>query len=199
MNYNYKTKEGKTVRVFYNEGFRDKEDFGTMSWFEGTDEDYREKEERIQKDQNGKLYFCYNGEKIFVENFEAYTPEGLIKNLNEVYAEDLCHTLIKYGMDSLRVMMKVKKLDIVDMGAFGRVAFSTSSNFDDPENYTWIEYKFVKEYLHNPEDCYKLRLRPANEEDQGVYPSEDYYVRDLIGLLKACKDNFQLTEKKKSH
>ena len=51
MNYNYKTKEGKTVRVFYNEGFRDKEDFGTMSWFEGTDEDYREKEERIQKER----------------------------------------------------------------------------------------------------------------------------------------------------
>ena len=61
MHYNYKTKEGKAVKVFYAEGFRNKEDFGTMSWFEGTGEDYKEKEERIQKDQSGKLYFFLVG------------------------------------------------------------------------------------------------------------------------------------------
>ena len=194
MNYTFKTKEGKDLKIFYNDLFVDKDNYGIVTFFKTTGNKCKEIKKDVKKDESGRLYFFYNREKLFMDEFKAYTPEELI-GLTNMRQNDLCHTLIKYGLDSLHVLMRVKKLDIIDMGVFGRLAFETNSPFDTDEDYVWIEYEFVDEYLRNPKNGYKLKLKPVKMEDRELYPTKDYYVEDLVSLLRKCKDKFKLVTK----
>ena len=191
MNYTFKTKEGNDLKIFYNDLFVDKDNYGIVTFFKTTGNKYKEIKKNVQKDKSGRLYFFYNREKFFMDEVKACSPEELI-DLPNMGPDDLCHTLIKYGLDSLHVLMKVKKLDIIDMGKLGRIAFETSSPFDKEEDRVWIEYEFIDEYLRNPKDGYKLKLKPGKMEDRELYSTKDYYVEDLVSLLRECKDKFKL-------
>ena len=57
----------------------------------------------------------------------------------------------------------------------------------------WVEYKFTdNEFVRRPEDCYKLVLIAKDEAVREWYPREDYYVCDLVSLIAARPDLFQL-------
>ena len=57
----------------------------------------------------------------------------------------------------------------------------------------WVDYKFTdSEFVRNPWDCYKLILVARDESIRDWYPREDYYVCDLVSLISARPDLFQL-------
>ena len=74
MNYNFKLKSGKIIRVFHNNFFIDEQDneYGVVSWnnAEGSGK-YEEVGERAHKDETGRIYFMYNKEKIYMDTFIA--------------------------------------------------------------------------------------------------------------------------------
>lgn len=146
--------------------------------------------------EKGRKFFTWNHETFYMDDFIAYSPLELIKELDsndsDIYDEDLCSTLLKYGMDSLTLRIKTKKLEIVPLPYGGYMSFEVYSNHEKPEDYTWIEYKFIEEHHRMPSNCYKLKLVPKKEEEYSIYPKEDFYVSDLMALLNKRKDLYQL-------
>lgn len=146
----------------------------------------------IRADENGKQFFTWDRKRIYTEDFLAFSPEELVKKFEakefNLRDETLCHTLIKYGIDSLHVIINTSPLMRVNFGNFS-VGFEVFSSFD--EETIPVEYKFQEEYLKRPTDCYKLKLVPAKEEEYDLYPKKEYYVSDLVSLM-AFNDDFQL-------
>ena len=198
MNYTFRLKDNSTLRVFYNDLFKDVENktHGTVSWFEHFENgEHREIVRTVRIGEDERRFFTWNKEKIYLDEFLAYTPDKLVERLHDVKArvidEDLCHTLLRYGMDSVRVKRRVKPLEGFDFGGL-RLTFEVMSSLDKPEDKDWVNYRFVEEYLHTPDSCYKLKLAPLEAEHVGVYPSRDYYVSDLVSLIGKCKDEFDV-------
>lgn len=190
MNYKFRIND-QVVRVFINDLFDDKKETAGVVTIRDNGKKY---DRTLRYDENGKKFFTWNHEKIFFDDFLAMTPDefvNAIHNKSNVYDEDLCHTLLKYGINCLRVEMKQKPLDRIDFGDI-IIGFKTSSNHEDESKFNWIEYRFIEEYCRMPKDNYKLKLVPANEDEYDIYPKEDYYTSDLIGLLKACSDEFRI-------
>lgn len=182
MDYKFKTKDGSILRVFYNDLFIREDNYGTVSWF--SKEKNRSVMKKVKKDENGKLYFTHNREKIFMENFEAYTPEEIIENIKNVCGEDLCHTLLKYGIDCFHVMIKTKPLWFLNFGNV-KIGFDVSTSLDDPNENKWIEYKIVNdEDEYSPKNNYKFKLVPVNEKDYEIYPKERFYTDDFMSHLR---------------
>jgi hypothetical protein len=136
-------------------------------------------------------YFEVDGQKIMFMDFICPSTEYLVKNFEKYHDKDLCQVLIKHGMDSVRIMLRKKKLDLVNFGGhiFG---FDTSSPRDKVEDYDWVEYKFVNEDFSNPRDNYKLKMVPVDDDLRLVYGSERTYVCDLVSLIKHRKDLYQI-------
>ena len=129
-----------------------------------------------------------------MHDFKAYSPSELVKKSQEdkIKGEDICHTLMKYGMNSIILKLRTKKLERVNFGGFS-LGFITRGSCDKPEDFDWVKYSFVEDYLHMPKDCYKFKLVPTTEEDKEIYGVERYYVDDLASLI--CKNaDFELSE-----
>lgn len=197
MNYTFKLSTGEELRVFYNGLFVDKvkKTHGTVSFWKGTGDPHREYVRTVRVDEDGRRFFTWDHEKVFMDQFLAYSPEELVKRYEDadknVIDDDLCHTLEKYGMDSLLLEIKEKPLTKISFGDCV-IGFKTESNHDKPEEYNWITYQFLEEYNRMPQDGYKLKLVPADKEQYEMYPKEDYYVSDLNGLILRCRDQFRL-------
>jgi hypothetical protein len=147
-------------------------------------------EHQIIKTEEGE-YFEVDGKKINFMDFICPSPAYLVEHFEKYRDKDLCQVLIKHGMDSVRIMLRKKKLDLVNFGGhiFG---FDTSSPRDNIEDYDWVEYKFVNEDFSDPKDNYKLKMVPADEKLRQFYGSERTYVCDLVGLIKHRPDLYQI-------
>lgn len=199
MNYSFKMENGKKLEVYYNDLFVDEKEnvYGNVSFYENGKEYTR----TVRGDQGKRTFFTWDKEKVYMDSFEAYSPEELVSAFSSgdehISGNDLCHTLEKYGIDSLHMLIKTKKLDIL---CFGDVIIKveTSSPFDKEENFSWIEYEFSEEYLRRPQDGYKLKLIPAHDGEKEIYPKEDFYVTDLAGLICCRQDLYRLILPKKN-
>lgn len=202
MDYSYKMKNGEILKVFFNNLVSDMDTkngiYGTISFWKNNNKKYKEYIRSVRKDENGKRFFTWDKEKIYLDDFIAYSPKELVKRFydkdNTLYGGDICRTLQKYGMDSLRLYINVKPLEIIDFPGIGRFTFEVTSSFENKDKYVWIEYRFFPEYLRMPEDNYMLKLIPAKDKDLSIYPKKDYYVDDLAGLIFSCTDTFKLVE-----
>lgn len=197
MNFNFKLKNGEIINVFLNDFIKDekKGEYGVVSWNASKkSNEYKEAYTYVHKDSEGREFFNYKGEKVYMDEFEALTPEELI---NKIYSEEwlntdnLTWTLMKYGIDSIRVIQPKKPMTgfIVGDAFFG---FETSRYGEDKSNWEKIEYKFEETSIHKLKSNYKIKLTPANKEHIGVYASRDYYISDLLGLFRKCTDDYQL-------
>ena len=175
---------GKKTQCFFNDfASGDMTMYGTMTTY---DENGESGEYKVIKDQKGRLYFVVNGEQIMFDDHHCFTPNELVENLGEIRDYNLCQTLMKYGMDSVRVMRNVLDFDHRD-------AMKRHDVKEQLENGKWIEYKFVSdEYLSEPKDNYKLKLVPAKEEDRETYPEWRTYVCDMVSLFANRADLYQL-------
>lgn len=200
MEYKYKTKNGTVVRAFYNKFVPvDENHFGTMSWCQKGEHGDTEKHSTVLKDDSGKMYFMYNDDKIFVDDFLAYEPAELIKLMQDkstnIFHEELLYTLMKYGINSIHVMQKKKPMTgFVVGGAF--FGFEDMGIGEDKSNWDDVEYKFAETDMFKLSDNYKIKLTPADENNLGVYASRDYYVRDLFSLLTSDTNEFTAFENK---
>ena len=142
-------------------------------------------------------HFDVDGQTIMCkEDMVCMTPAELveaIKEKNRVWDSDLCCTLIKHGIDSLTLKIRSKPLEKYNFGGGLIVSFRSESARDKVEDMIWVDYKFTdNEYVRNPWDCYKLVLIARDEAVRDWYPKEDYYVCDLVSLISARPDLFQL-------
>ena len=142
-------------------------------------------------------HFEVNGQTIMCkEDMVCMTPAELIeaiKEKNRVWDSNLCCTLIKHGIDSLTLKIRSKPLEKYNFGGGLIVSFRSESARDKVEDMIWVDYKFTdNEYVRNPWDCYKLVLVARDEAVRDWYPREDYYVCDLVSLISARPDLFQL-------
>ena len=198
MHFKFKTKKSEVLKVFYNDLLANekRKTYGTVSIGEFKDGTYKEYERTVRIDEIGRKFFTWNREVFYMDQFLAYSPAELIERVNskddDILPEDLCATLLRYGIDSLTLMIKTKKLEIVPHPYGGYISLNVYSNHEKPEDYTWIEYKFIEEHHRMPSNCYKLKLVPKKEEEYSIYPKEDFYVSDLMALLNKRKDLYQL-------
>ena len=184
MYYNFNI-GGKKTQCFYNDlefPVDGKLVCGTMTTYDknGESGNYY-----VVKDDEGRKHFVVNGEKIMFDDHICYTPAELVANLETIRDYNLCQTLMKYGMDSIRVMRNVLDFD-------HRAAMVRHDAEEQRKNGKWIEYKFVGEYLCEPKDNYKLKLTPVNEDDREMHSDWRTYVRDMVSLFKVRKDLYQV-------
>ena len=183
MYYHY-TIGGKHTQCFFNDYVAgDMTVFGTMITY---DDNGESGEYKVLKDNNGNRYFVVDGEQIMFDDYHCYTPSELIANIKNIRDYNLCQTLMKYGIDSVRLMRNVLDFD-------HRASMKKHDAKYQLENGQWIEYKFVEgEYLSEPKDNYKLKLTPANEVDREDYPDWRTYVCDMVSLFAHRPDLYQL-------
>ncbi len=180
------------VTGFYNSFSADPETAGIFAINISSRNKYKEAIRTVRYDEDGKRFFTWNKKRIYIDDFLAYTPEELVEKMADknqtIFGDCICKTLLKYGLDCLSVEIKQNPLDYFDFGTF-KLGFRSSR--DDEKSMQWIPYHFVEEFNRHPKDCYKLRLDP----DVEGYPKEDYYVDDLISLLRVRTDLFRIKVK----
>lgn len=196
MYYRFKLKSGKYIKVFVNDFVREekKNIYGVVSWngSENTSE-YEEVGTYLIKRDDNKLYFDYNGEIVFMQDFIASTPEELvnkIKSSDWVNSNELTWTLMKYGINSLKVDILKKPASEVKTNKCALIFKVLRSPKEDKSDWDRIEYKFEETSLFKLENNFKIRLTPANKNDADIYASSTYYIRDLVELLTHCKDKY---------
>lgn len=147
--------------------------------------------------QTGDQFFMIDEERILLKDMVCDTPEEFMANIAKRNENHLCNVLLKYGLDSLTVMRRVKPLKKVKVDGVS-LAFNVTSKTDKPTDMGWIEYKFVDEYMFRPEHCYKVKIMPKGKKLKDMYPTEEYFVEDFIELLNEQSNLFQVkaTEKK---
>lgn len=187
MHCNYKV-NGEVRRFFYGQ-------YSGMTMYdeEGREDGHFE----VVKQDKQPHHFVVNGETIMCrEDMVCMTPAELvqaIKEKNRVFDSDLCNTLIKHGIDSLTLKIRSKPLEKYNFGGGLIMSFRTESARDKVEDMVWVDYKFTDtEFNRNPWDCYKLVLVARDDELRDWYPREDYYVCDLVSLISARPDLFEL-------
>lgn len=150
----------------------------------------------VRIDDNGVWFFTFNRERFNFLDFIVPTPKEFCENITKKSSNyrdsTLSGILVKYGLDSIRVMHRVKKCDVVNFCGMV-LKFEISSSFDKEEDFDWIEYKFVKfGESDNPLDNYKLRLVPVNPDEAKIYPTVHTYTSDLVSMFRTCTDKFRL-------
>ncbi len=166
----------------------------TMSYYRGEGFDEPWLEIPMQTDENGNQIFIYGDTIIMFDDYLCYTPQELvekIQNGESVRSEEFCQVLMRYGLDSISILEKVKKMDVFNFGGFC-VGFESHSSADKDEDFDWVEYEFVSEYLCEPKDNYKFYLLPKDDTMKSIYPSRRYYTCDFVSLIAARPDMFQV-------
>lgn len=197
MNFKFKLKDGSNINVFLNTFIKDesKNQFGVVSW-NGSKKngEYKEHHSHLQKDESGRAFFKYYKNVVYMDEFLAKTPEEYINAVNSekwLSSDELTWTLMKYGIDSIRVVQPKKPMTgFVVGGAF--FGFESHSNIDDKSKWDKVEYKFEELDMFKLVDNYKIKLRPVSDEHIGVYASRDYYISDLTSLFRGCKEDYEL-------
>ena len=195
MNFDFNTKNSGVIRGFFNNitACEKKSIAGTYSIYVSENDKCKEYKRTVRIDKNGKRFFTWNKEKIMFDEFICDTPEELVKKFknkeDRLYGEHLCRTLLKYGMNSVRIKIRKNPMDVYDICG---CRFGFENKLKNEEDGVWVEYKFVPEYLHTPERCYKLQLEPVDEEHIGVYARWDTYVDDMVYLIKVLDTEYDI-------
>ena len=194
MNFNFKLSSGKTVRVFFNKLTNNVSWNCSDNWKE-----YKEASAEVETDKAGKKFFRTPTETIYMDDFIAYTPEELVDIINKstrenckLFGDDLVHTLLKYGIDSIHVIRAKKPLNGITLGGI-RIGFDDNSFVTNRAEWDSVEYKFEEHDMFDLVDNYKIKLVPASEADRDKYAYETMYISDLFDLMVARPDIYKVT------
>lgn len=194
MMFNFNTKNSGVINGFFNDIVKDERNkiAGVYNIYETVDGKHKEYTRTVRINSEGKKFFTWNKEVIMFDDFICYTPEELVEKINEnarLYGEDLCRTLLKYGMDSL--IVRINKTPMTTFKVDNWILGFEMDRMPGEEG-KWIDYRFEPEFLHKPINSYKLLLVPVNPEYLGVYSRWNTYVDDMVSLFKACKDTYEV-------
>lgn len=197
MTLKFELKSGEKLSVFFNDFIKDesKNQYGVVSWNKSKDKKhYKEAYAYVNKDDSGRMYFKYNDEIVYIDDFLAMTPDELLQEMRKnknLRAEELVYTLMKHGIDSLIVKRPKKPMTGFNIGGMF-YGFESSSNDDDKSKWNRVDYKFQEIDGFPLHRNYKIRLVPLKDEHIGVYASDTYYISDLIHLLIGCTDDYEI-------
>lgn len=181
MKYTY-NKNGKHVQVWYNDRGGVNAPFGTVSDLIGGDMYIP-----VRLGDNNELEFTWtDGETYKLNDFECYTPAEIvemIKNKSDsVFEDDICKTLMKYGVESINFIIKSAPVE-----RFGPISIKSGHSEDALAVKCRVIEEFNRELIH----AYKVKLEPINERDKMSFGCEEYYWNDFVSLLKKV-DGFDL-------
>lgn len=155
------------------------------------------------RDESGYIYFDVDGQRVYGRDAEVMTPEeflfyaynyNLCRKENVIIEHELCLTLQKYGMDSIRVRINNNPLEYVGWVNNEKVFKHDDrwSEFGADRKYTpeWETYKFVARYNRMPSHAYKLDLVGLYNREA---KSHSYYVSDIRNMWIVRPDLMQLT------
>lgn len=193
--FNFNTKNSGEIRGFFNDITKNEKEgiAGIYSIYANENGKHKEYNRTVRIDKNGKKFFTWNKEKVMFDDFICDTPAEFVEkvknNVDRLYGDDLCRTLLKYGMDSIHVKIRKNPMDLYNIGG---MILGFETKFKNKEDGVWVEYKFTPEYLHNPINSYKLKMVPVNPEYIGVFSRWDTYVDDMVALFKKCTDTYDV-------
>lgn len=197
MNYNFKLNSGDKIRVFINKFIRDEEknEYGVASWNASSDKfNYKEHYSYIHKDKQGREFFRYYDEIVYLDSYLAMSPKELVDEIgsnNAINPNEFVYTLMRYGLDCVKLYVAKKPMDKFNFGLMA-ITFDTESNCDDKSKWAMVEYKLEETEMFKLHDNFKIRLTPANDKDKEKYSTRTYYISDLVSLLSACKDKYRV-------
>lgn len=181
MKYTY-TKNGKHIQVWYSDFGGVNAPFGTVCDIIG-DSKYIP----VRVGANNELEFTWtDGETYKLNDFECYTPAEIVEliknNSDRVYEEDVCKTLLKYGVESINFIIKSAPIE-----RFGPISIKSGRSEDTVAVKCRVIEEFNRELIH----AYKVKLEPINEMDKMSFGCEEFYWNDFVSLLKKV-DGFDL-------
>lgn len=187
MNTYYELRNGKKITLFYwSDEFMkndDRREFVEVSEILPSGYVSRSNKKcRIHKDNDG-IYFTYDGEKVYINNYEAMTDAEIIEyskrvvgNKNDYrFGDCLWATLMKHG-ETLGFVMNARVRDIVGPLGISFFSFSdTKALFVVDENDGWYGEKSNWEY--------KLPLAPYRPE-ACIFGHENCEFSDFVSSIK---------------
>lgn len=176
MKYTYK-KNGKSIDVWYSSHGGLNCPFGTVS--EVTGDMYIPV--RLNEKTKEPEFTWTDGETYQLNDYECLTPEELvaaIKNKDRIFSDDLCKTIMKYGIDKFNFIIPSSPMTRYN---FNGMIIGMSN--DDPDTEVPVKYRVYEDFNRELVNNYKLKLMPISEEDKAMYRVRDYYTGDLMGLL----------------
>ena len=160
-------------------------------------------------ESKGYLYFEYRGIKVYCKDaVNILPPDEFIRfaygdigdlaykihngrSLHAVASEELCKTLQKYGLESIRVRINESPLRYEgwkeNKKIFSSERFSSKINIE--ETYNWRFYHFVPRFNRMPIDHYKLLLKDRYHVSGYTH---DFYTSDFNNMWIVRPDYMQL-------
>lgn len=203
MRYKFRTSKGDIIRPFFNDLVTLEDEqagmLGVMSWGCCDKHGYSTKYSNVVTDENGDAYFIFDKEKIFMKDYLALEPAKLVELLsdrnNELASEELIYTLMRYGIDSLHIMIRKEPSIVFEIGNQA-IMVSAETPFTNKNSIDFVEYKFEEAGVFKLQNNYKIRVVPANADNVGTYAPENLYVKDLFQLISCDMDDYILKENK---
>jgi hypothetical protein len=149
-----------------------------------------ETEVEIHKDNDGNLFFIWNNEKIYFDNFEYMPINELVNKINNneyVSVDDMLATFLK-DTDNVGIVDYPSEYEMIIPGM--GIGIVSGNRGKKPILCVPTEIdNYRKEDWHH-----KITITPENEELRRIYANETYYFLDLAGMLRS-KKNIQLVNK----
>lgn len=190
MNARYKLKNGENILVYLWTDILDGEDYRESTSCNKYNKDgyidaSKDYEIKIQKDENKKLFFEFEGEKIMFDDYEYMTVNELIEKINsgndmlkDIRDDEVLATFLK-DTESVGLICELDEFDVFAKSLFG---FGMTSSDDNKLECLCIptEKKYVKSHW-----SYKITLEAEDESLREHYASETYYFSDLISHIRS--------------
>ncbi len=133
-------------------------------------------ERTIRKDKRGEEFFTWNKARVYLKDYLWYSIKELKERIRageDVMPDDLCQTIAKEGVANVRFICQLHPLTAI--------LPLTNIGVYDGSKTVEVMCKVV-ESRYKVMDAYKIGITPLENESVG---SEDYYVSDMLSLIKA--------------
>lgn len=188
MNVIYSLSDGSKLYGFYWEDFEEnKETFHEIEVRHELSRDI-ETSHKVLKDESGKKFFIYNGEKIYVDDYEYHHISILVDEIkygidhNDRWFVDnnIILTSLMKQPDKFGFYIKARTYSTV-IPMMGIALINNDKRTDEPILYI----PKITEMDYPGSWHYKISLHTKDEKLRRFCASERYYFSDLCSLLKA--------------
>lgn len=131
----------------------------------------RAAKKKVRSDNDGK-YFMWNGEHIYLNNYEHYKIDELSKQ-KDLCDSDVIQAILKHGINKTGFMANMRVATSVIPG-FGMLLSSDEVR---------VLCK-IREDRHKVAECYKIELVPDREDLLTVVPGRSIYLSSITGFIK---------------
>lgn len=187
MYLSYKTNKGESIHIFNSSILKEEADncpvysrrYTTGYTMNGTIKKHQRFEIRSLDGERVRYYFEYDGERIFVSDFEYLSIPELKKRLQDkdIVSEDLIIASIMKNAKDILFIEKRRVPDSVD-SIFRIRSYCGSSNYER------VLCMPVQENYHVEDWEFKIETRPVFRASNVVFGREIYYMSDYCDWIR---------------